>query len=251
MGLTLAAALSALLSERAFEVRLLVQLKDMRVLVLRRPEDSVLWLEAWPAVAGEPADVRPRFSAAGLRRRRQLPEGPRTFGLELPFHASAAALTSQVDRILSALSSADGDAEVSLSSQRAVPPQNPLLREAMRAAATTQDGPTRQRLYAALVNATLLVPIEPETAELSEAEQQPLTLDDSTLLAFSDWDALRHWEVAGHPFGLVHGTDLFAHAAERGAGVRINPEGTVGGALYPSEVQMMAQAVRRFLQSRK
>lgn len=253
MGFSLAAALTALLEEQAFEVRLLVRLADVRVLVLRRPEAPALWLEAWPAPAAETAQVRKRMGAAGLRRRRQQPEGPRAFGVEFSHRISASALTSQVDSILSELSpqAGPGDDALSLSSQRFAPPQNPLLREAMRAAATTQDGPTRQRLYAALVNATLLVPIAPETASLSEAEQKPLALPEGTLFAFSDWDALRHWQVAGHPFGLVHGTDFFAHAAACDVGVQVNPEGTVGGVLYPAEVQMMADAVRRFLQERR
>ena len=258
-SLLLSTALAALLAEEAFEVRLQVRLIDAQLLLLRRPEEKALWLEIWPADGGSEAgkrhaEFRERMAALGLRRRRQQTEGPRAFGLELPFATTAATVATRLDELLAGLcidADALASADLSIASQRSAPPENPRLREAMRAAASTQDGPTRQRLYAALVNATLLVPLAPHTVGLAEPEQQPLTLDEGSLMAFSDWNALRHWQATGHPFGLVHGTDLFAHAAERQAGVSINPQGTVGGVLYPAEVKMMAEAVRSYIESQR
>lgn len=250
MVLSLQAAAQALVTERAWETRVVIWAPALKLLVFRRPSIQALWVEVWPL--GE-ARAEASWGAHGLRRRRYQ-GGGRTFGKELPFELTAPGLAAELDVLLEVLNAPTPDrspaVEVTIAAQRAEPPQNPALLEAMRAAANNQESRTRQRLYAALVNAPLLIPLEPGSAERPPEEQQPLRSEAQELTAFSDWDALRQWQASGHPFGIVHGTDFFAYAADQGCGVRINPDGVVGGALYPSEVQMMAEAVRGYLEGR-
>lgn len=249
---SLAQALSAYHREDAFEVRLHVTSDRHSVLLLRRPALKQQWIEARAADGSAIKDTdRECLKKLGMRRRR-FHGGGRAMGLELDHELSPEKLGEHMDRVLSALGAASADTGIHVSCQREQPPENPKLVEAMRAAAVNQDGGTRQRLYAALVNATLLVPIDPTGVGRPEHEQEPLLLEPDVMVAFTDWDAIRQWSAHGHPFGLVYGVDFFGHAADRGAtAVRVNPEGIVGGQLFASEVQMMAEAVRGYLKSQR
>ena len=285
MELSVEAALQSLLKESAWETRVRIATPEVRVLVFRRPSEQALWIELWPGSVSLLA-LRTELQGLGFQRRR-FADGARTFGRTLNAAEDISALVAAVERVLALVRAqvpvagpnamptpeAAGDAtgsstvevpgmngeaqpgsgsglQVEIKAQRGEPPTNPRLLEAMRAAANHQDERTRQRLYAALVNATLLVPIDLQTVDEPPFGQLPLALTDGVYGAFTDWDALRQWAEEGHPFGLVHGTDFFMHVADQGGSVRVNPSGSVGGELYPSEVVMMAEAVRGYLRDK-
>ena len=248
---SLASAIRAYLDERAWEVRLHVASQALSLLLLRRSDSQTQWLELrGKACEGEQAQAS--LKALGLRVRRHH-GGGRALGMDVGYRHSATDLISLVDGVLAAVMvEVERDLRVDVSCQRDEPPENPRLLEAIRAASTTQDTSTRQRLYAALVNAMLLVPQDPKGVGKPEHMQEPFVLDGPTWIAFSDWDALRMWSPQGHPFGLVHGVDFFEHIYENGLGnVRVNPDGVVGGELYAGEVTMMVEAVRGYLRSQR
>ena len=249
--LSLSTAVQAFKKEQAWEVRLHVRSAELSLLLLRRADEGVQWLELRGEASRE-QHAQDALKDFGMRRRRYY-GGGRTLGMDVDSEACAADLLSLVDRILASVGDHAATAvQVDVSCQRDKPPNNPRLLEAIRAASTSQDTATRQRLYAALVNATLLVPQDPQGIGQPEHEQDPLVLEGSQWIAFSDWDALRMWSPHGHPFGLVHGVDFFDHVHTQGQGtVRINPEGVVGGELYASEIAMMVEAVRGYLRDRK
>lgn len=261
MGTPLSTALRSWASENAWEVRLHVNLTDGYCLLFRRPDAHLRWLE----VHLNDTQLE-RLGGAlrehGLRRRRHQ-NGARAFGKALPSKLGRAEVLAQLDAVLNLVDAdAAGLNAVTLSCQREQPPENPQLLESIRAVSTRKDDEaTRKRLYAAIANATFLVPIRPETVGLNGVDQVPLlvsnggapvgaSLDGQTWIAFSDWDSLRQWRPEGHPFGLVHGVDLVRHANDRTAsGLQINPNGVAGGSLYPSEIDMMAKAVQGYLAS--
>lgn len=242
------AALDAWEREDAWETRLVARVSG-RSLVLFRRSEAGRWLEL--GHGGVLSVQRDALKELGLRRRRWV-DGASAWGCTFETDQALSSLSEVINTLLSVI----GDAETAsfeVLAQREPPPDNPSLLSAMRRAAATQDDDTRRNLYAALVNATLLVPIDPETVHLPSSEQRPLAVEHDVKGpiwgAFSDWDALRQWCPTGHAFGPVHGVDFFAHAHERGgASVRINPGGFVGGELYPSEVAMMVDAVKRYYQ---
>ena len=248
--LSLSSAVNALLKEQAWEVRVHVHHPELSLLLLRRADEDAQWLELrGDAVQGE--QYAEALKALGLRRRRHH-GGGRALGMDVGMDASATDLLSLLDRVLNYAGDGPRGLQVQVACQRDKPPENPRLLEAIRAASNSQDTDTRKRLYAALVNATLLVPQDPKHLGQPEHVQEPLKLDDSTWMAFSDWDALRMWSPHGHAFGLVHGVDFFDHVHGQGSGtVRINPEGVVGGELYPAEVAMMVEAVRGYLNAQR
>lgn len=141
-------------------------------------------------------------------------------------------------------------------------PENPELIAAMRKVAKGWDESIRRAMYTELLNATFLVPLEPDAGDEIEDSDAFLDLETHepsssasarsgtgrpTLAAFSDWRSLRLWEPRGWPYVPVHGSDLFELAHERNpVSFRINPNGDIGGELYGHEVEMLVRAVRSF-----
>jgi len=249
MGLDLEAAVQAWLADDAWESRLRMGGETQQMLMFRRREPAQAWLELGHD-RDSPED-RTALAQLGLTRKRWL-DGAKAWGKPIDAsHSTAEPLVELLTRLWQQAYGAQ-PYELEVLAQRQQPPVNERLVDAMRMAASARDDKSRQRLYAALVNATLLVPIDPDTVQLSAADQQPLSLGSdahgfTSWAAFTSWDALRQWRPEGHPFGLVHGTDFFMHVHDSGRGTaRINPDGVVGGELYPSEVKMMVDVVRRF-----
>lgn len=255
MNLTLEAALAGLRQEQdAWETRVVLRVGGRPaapLVVFRRRGQPAPWVELGHDQRG--ADARRAFMSLGLVRKRWM-GGAKSWGRELDPEAEPAVMHRTVQRLWDAVHPGETPDPV-LVAQREPPPSNPDLLTAIRDAAERQDEVTRKALYAAIVNAQLLVPIDPATDQLPAAEQRPRPFDDdggelSTWGAFSDWDALRQWQPGGHAFGAVHGAEFLAHVHDQGrCSVRINPDGLVGGELYPAEVQMMVEAVRSFYRS--
>lgn len=255
MEMSLEAALAAFRQPpQAWETRVVLRVpgSDEAPLVLfRRDDGSEAWVELGHDRRG--SEDRAGFRGLGLVRRRWA-GGAKAWGRHLAVDADAQSLSRTIRRLWEAVQP-EVRPEISVLAQREPPPANPGLVAAMRAAAERQDDATRKALYAAIANAQLLVPIAPSTQRLDAADQQPRSFgaDRDGLPswgAFTDWDALRQWAPGGHPFGAVHGAEFLAHVHDRGrCTVRINPDGVVGGELYPAEVQMMVEAVRRFYRS--
>lgn len=257
MALELNAGVRAWLTDDAWETRLCLRSTHHQLLMFRRREPPEAWIEL--GHGRDSADDRASLTKLGLTRKRWS-DGPKAWGKTLNTDTNTREPTGHelAERVSKLWQQAcDSEPyELSLLAQRQKPPDNERLVDAMRTAASARDAKSRQRLYAALVNATLLVPIDPETAQLSETDQRPLSLGHDphgivSWAAFTSWNALRQWHPEGHPFGLVHGTEFFAHVHDLGrCTVRINPEGVVGGELYPAEVKMMVDTVRRFYGNR-
>lgn len=130
-------------------------------------------------------------------------------------------------------------------------PQNPELVSAMRAVAKRREDEVRRAMYTQLLNATFLVPIDPDDEDAEGAEAffafETHQGDRPTLGVFSDWSSLRLWEPRGHDYWPIHGSVLFEMALERNPlTLRINPNGDVGGELYAHEVEMLVRAVESF-----
>lgn len=253
MSSSLEDAIEAWSADAAWETRLIVRSHTHMLLLFRRRDQAAGWLELGHQRDG--AQERAALSRLGLTRKRWA-EGAKAWGRSID--VPPASTRELADTLRSLWQAACGDeplsrdVDVEVLSQREQPPTNERLVDAMRAAARARDTTSRQRLYAALANATLLVPIDPRSAQQAPAEQHPLALSTDeqglvTWAAFSDWNALRQWRPQAHPFGLVHGTDFFRHVHDLGrCTVRVNPDGVVGGELYPQEIKMMADALRRF-----
>lgn len=250
--------LERLLSVQAFEVRLVARRGEHYVLLVRRADAAGVRLELGTADAGARFDVddpmRQRLDASGFARLAG-DASPRPWGSEHG-DTSADELLARVNAGFDALLGADGGAaaaevQYELTVEAEAPPDNPKLIEAMRAVARSAAVAERQALYAALVNATLLVPLDPETLSQAPEAQQPLVVDElegqPVIAVFSDAQSLRSWRHAGHPWAGVHGADFFSHAERAGVGaVRINPGGKVGGEIYRNEVEAITEGVRRF-----
>ena len=134
-------------------------------------------------------------------------------------------------------------------------PQNPDLLAAMRKVAKGWDEAVRRAMYTELLNATFLVPIDPELGDDAEGSDAFVDFETHasgrpTLGAFTDWTSLRLWQPRGCAYWPIHGSSLFEMAMDRNpVTMRINPDGDVGGELYAHEVEMLVRAVRSFRRS--
>lgn len=238
-------------ADAAWETRLALRSgvaeADGLLVLFRRQGERQPWVEL--AHQHRAPELRKALMQLGLSRRAWA-GGPKAWGRTLSLDTDVADLERTLTRLWQAIGS--GLPTVRLLAQQVQPPTNPGLLKAMRAAASQQDEVTRQALYAAIANASLLVPIDPATVDADPAEQQPHSFAEPheelpAWGAFSDWDALRHWRPDGHAFGAVQGAEFLAHVHDKGrCHVQINPGGVVGGQLYPAEVEMMVDAVRAF-----
>lgn len=131
-------------------------------------------------------------------------------------------------------------------------PENPALTAAMRQVAKGWDEAIRRAMYTELLNATFLVPVDPNPDTDAEGSEAFLDLETHesgrpTLGAFTDWASLRLWEPRGFGYWPIHGSMLFEMAMDRNpVTMRINPDGDVGGELYAHEVEMLVRAVHSF-----
>lgn len=124
--------------------------------------------------------------------------------------------------------------------------KNPELIRLMRLLSEKRDWDTRRMLYTALLNATMLVPIDPDGASVDE----PLEVDKlgkfPVIAAFTDIASLRLWNPRGANYRSQAVSDLVPRAVTRRVGsLLINPRGLVGGELYINELESLDGALKR------
>ncbi len=126
------------------------------------------------------------------------------------------------------------------------PLKNPELIKLMRALSVRRDWDARRALYAALLDATLLVPIDPEVL----THDEPIAVDQlgkfPVIAGFTDIDSLRMWQPRGAPYKAMPVAELVPPAVARRVGsLLINPRGLVGGELYINELESLDGALKR------
>lgn len=126
------------------------------------------------------------------------------------------------------------------------PTRNPELLKAMRMLALRRDMDARHRVYTLVMNATFLVPTDPDAITVDE----PLTIDRlgrfPVFAGFTDLDSLRLWRPRGAAFARIAAARLVPLAVSRRVGsLLINPKGNIGGELYINELESIEGALRR------
>lgn len=163
-------------------------------------------------------------------------------------------IAEELDDIFTRVYGIDGQPDINLVRDQRVHPENVDLVDAMRKVAKDRafDEDTRRGMYTRMLNATFLVPLDPEVGDDADEADAFFDLKDHpsgrpTLAGFSDWDSLRLWQPRGWDYVPVHGSELFELVQERNAATfKINPGGDIGGELYAHEVEMLVNAVHTF-----
>ncbi len=158
-------------------------------------------------------------------------------------------LRSLVDELMTIFAKAYGvdagdPADFDLQLGDGEPLRNPEIVRLMRALSLRRDWDARRALYSALLNATLLVPIDPDAAG------DPLEVDRlgsfPVIAGFTDIDALRMWQPRGAPYRATPLAELVPRAVTKRVGsLLINPRGLVGGELYVNELESLDGALKR------
>jgi hypothetical protein len=133
-------------------------------------------------------------------------------------------------------------------------PSNPELIATMRELADRggRTAESRQRMYNAMVNSTLVLPFDPEAGPEVDPEDAIERVDHRdgrpVFAAFTDFRHLRRWRPLATDYMPSHGSVLFEWLCEQqAASLLVNPEGQVGGELFGHELGMLAEGVRRFV----
>ena len=122
--------------------------------------------------------------------------------------------------------------------------KNPELLRLMRLLSEKRDWDTRRALYTALLNATMLVPIDPDAGD--EALEVDKLGKFPVIAAFTDMASLRLWQPRGVSYLSLAVSELVPRAVERRVGsLLINPRGLVGGELYINELESLDGALKR------
>jgi len=247
-------ALHTLTGSRAREVRLVVQAGPVYLLWIARRGQALLEHESISSAALPPeyklsSERGQVLRGLGFAKRSGRRNWRREHGRD------SASITRAVDEsldILTRVYAVDAPLTVELVEDDVEHPENPALTAAMREVAKGWNEAIRRTMYTELLNATFLVPINPDPhddAEGSEAFFDFETHESGrpTLGAFTDWSSLRLWEPRGFGYWPIHGSDVFEMAMDRNpVSLRINPGGDVGGELYAHEVEMLVRAVKSF-----
>ncbi len=163
-------------------------------------------------------------------------------------------LAAETVSVLRELYGADSAITLDLEIDDREHPTNPRLVQAMRTLADkqarTQDA--RQQLYKALVNSRFLMPFDPAAGPEADPEEAIERVDfrngRPVFAAFSDFESMRLWRPLQTEYMPTHGSVLFEWLCEEEAStLLLNPNGTIGGELFSNELQMLAEAVRRFV----
>lgn len=129
-------------------------------------------------------------------------------------------------------------------------PANDALLEALAEVDDEATGPARARMYTALLDARLLVPVTDDEHAIREDEGDLdldvpiLTAEDgrSALPVFSDEEALTRFEPDGTPYVVIEGRTLFRLlAAEPPDLVLLNAAGPIGLELEEHEIGALAR----------
>lgn len=133
------------------------------------------------------------------------------------------------------------------------PTRNPELLRHMKLLSVMRDWTTRKQVYTTLLDATVLLAIEPHgpTGLIDpDAGDEPLEAGRlgtfACWAAFTDIDALRLWQPKGAPFKATAVAELVPRAVDRRIGsLLINPKGNIGGELYINELESLHGALQR------
>jgi hypothetical protein len=231
--------------------RLVVASRDYYLIVSARPDDPVLHLEAV---------ANPNLTAAAALTPGRLEQLKQRGFRERPHHHNLfrklsitddAELTRLVDDLMTIFARAYGvdpgePAVLDLQLGDGEPLQNPDIIRLMRALSVRRDWDARRALYAALLDATLLVPIDPEAATPDEPLEVERLGTFPVIAGFTDIDAMRMWNPRGLPYRPIPVADLVPRAlALRVGSLLINPRGLVGGELYLNELESLDGALKR------
>lgn len=246
------AALEALLESPARERRLVVAVGPVYLLsVARRGEDTIEQEAVSSAMLPPELKLSSErgqllrslgFGKSSGRRNWKRRHGP----------DDLAQIAEQSVDILTRVYGVEASPTIELIEDDSEHPENPTLIAAMRKVAKQRDEPTRHAMYSEMLNASFLVPMDPEVDDDAEDSEAIMALEVQPsgrpiLGAFTDWGSLRLWSPCGCDYAPIHGSDLFGLAVDRNAAsVRINPEGDVGGELHRNEVDMLVNAVATF-----
>jgi hypothetical protein len=230
--------------------RLVVASRDYYLIVSARPDDPVVHLEAV---------ANPNLTAAAALTPGRLEQLKQRGFRERPHHHNLfrklsitddAELTRLVDDLMTIFARAYGvdpgePAVLDLQLGDAEPLQNPDIIRLMRALSVRRDWDARRALYSALLDATLLIPTDPETTSDEPLEVERLGTFP-VIAGFTDIDALRMWNPRGVPYRATPVADLVPRAlAMRVGSLLINPRGLVGGELYLNELESLGGALKR------
>lgn len=230
--------------------RLVVASRDYYIIIAARPGDPVLHLEAvnnpnlTSAAALTPARQE-QLKQRGFRDRQHHSNLFRKLTLD-----DDAALHRLVDELMTIFARAYGvepgePATFDLQFSAGEPLRNPELLRLMRALSVRRDWDARRALYSALLDATLLIPTDPETTSDEPLEVERLGTFP-VIAGFTDIDALRMWNPRGVPYRATPVAELVPRAlAMRVGSLLINPRGLVGGELYLNELESLDGALKR------
>jgi len=124
--------------------------------------------------------------------------------------------------------------------------RNPELIRLMRLLSEKRDWDTRRALYTALLNATMLVPTDPDAGVVDEPMEVDKLGKFPVIAAFTDIASLRLWQPRGATYRSLAVADLVPRAVTRRVGsLLINPRGMVGGELYINELESLDGALKR------
>jgi hypothetical protein len=235
------------------ESRALVEYGDIYLQLIRENAASQRWI--FEAVTCDFLPPAHRLSAGCMEELRRLgftkSGRKRNWVREVQPHAQQVEpLVEQAVDILERIYGVDGECNVQLIHTAQEHPENPGLLRAIRHLSRSRSDDDRRRLYAELVNATLLMPIQFDEETQTELPD-PFVVDTfeghPVYAVFSDWPALRQWNPRGWPYEAIHGSDFFERMAQlQCGGIRVNPDGDLGGELYFSEVRIIIEGVRAY-----
>lgn len=251
-------ALHGLTGTRAREARLIVQAGPVYLLWIARRGQASLEQEAISSTALPPefklsSERGQVLRELGFAKRSGRRNWRREHGRD---RTSLERVADEAVDILGRVYAVDQSIAVELVEDEVDHPENPALTAAMRQVAKGWNEAIRRTMYTELLNATFLVPVDPNPSEDAEGSEAFFDFETHesgrpTLGVFTDWASLRLWEPRGFGYWPIHGSDLFEMAMDRNpVTLRINPEGDIGGELYTHEVEMLVRAVQSFRRSR-
>jgi hypothetical protein len=148
---------------------------------------------------------------------------------------------------------AGAPAEFDLQLGEPEPTRNPDLLRHMKLLSVMRDWTTRKQVYTTLLDATVLLAIEPYgPSGLSGPDAGGDPLEAGRLGTFACWavftdiESLRLWQPKGAPYRTIAVAELVPRAVERRIGsLLINPRGNIGGELYINELESLHGALQR------
>lgn len=247
----LASQIHQLRSQGGADNRLVVASRDYYIIISARPGDPSLHLEAVanPNLSSAAALTPGRLEQLKQRGFRERQHHHNLFR-KLTLTADAE-LTRLVDELMTIFAKAYGvdagePAQFDLQLGDGEPLQNPDIIRLMRALSVRRDWDARRALYAALLDATLLVPIDPEAVTTDEPLEVERLGNFPVIAGFTDIDAMRMWNPRGLPYRATPVAQLVPRAlAMRVGSLLINPRGLVGGELYLNELESLDGALKR------